>query len=63
MGCFVECVLDIVHEPKHFGLGIQILRKIILTVLPLLQEKQVDGDVQYSRVPLELPVGELDFLA
>ena len=63
MGCFVECVLDIVHEPKHFEFGTQFLRKIILTVLPILQEKQMDADVLYSRVPLELPVGELDSLA
>ena len=58
MGCFVECVLDIVHEPEHFGLKYQIFRKIILTVLPVQQEKEVDGDVQ-----LELHVGELNFLA
>ena len=39
VGCFVECVLDIVHEPKHFGVEYQFFRKIILTVLPVPREK------------------------
>ena len=64
VGCFVECVLDIVHKPKHFSLEYQILRKIILAALPILQETQAGSSgVHYSRVLFELPFNELEFLA
>ena len=64
MGCFIECVLDIVHKPEHFRLEYQILRKIILAALPILQEKQAGSSgVFYMRVLFELLFSELDFLA
>ena len=64
MGCFIECVLDIVHKPEHFRLEYQILRKIILAALTILQEKQAGSSgVHYMRVLFELPFSELDFLA
>lgn len=43
VGCFVESILDIVHKPKHFRLKYQILRKIILTALRVLLEKQAES--------------------
>ena len=55
VGRFVECVLDIVHKPKHFRLEYQVLRKIILAALTVWLEKQAgSSNVHYSRMLFEL---------
>ena len=45
VGGFVEGILDIVHEPKHFGSSVQSFRKIIVTVLLASRRELVAGNI------------------
>lgn len=70
VGCFVESILDIVHKPKHFRLKYQILRKIILTALRVLLEKQAESSgraldilVYHSNCPSASSISWRDILA